>query len=249
MDCLRWQLAWLVALAIASRRTLVLPPVMFDFGYQLLAIYVDVESISQLVEWRETSFLSDPRFHRHLLLGREGITGQEKPGVKKSRGLSSSDPPSYESPAPFRSVARLSVLPTTRKKLNAVTLAVTESAVGERCRTRSVESASVEDALVAMVADSDPEKDAVKSTTQPSSLERDVDEVVEAARDAEVLFVSLPMVGASQPPLKKTKGVVNDVYKALRFCVKGKERGSDKGFIPGDTTVGHLCVTSKHKDK
>jgi hypothetical protein len=33
-DCLRNAVAWLAALALASGRTLVLPPVVFDFDYQ-----------------------------------------------------------------------------------------------------------------------------------------------------------------------------------------------------------------------
>ena len=57
MQMIRWSLSWLVATAIVTGRTLVLPPVMFDFDLQYVALYFDLVSLSNLTTWRETGFL------------------------------------------------------------------------------------------------------------------------------------------------------------------------------------------------
>jgi hypothetical protein len=47
---------------------------------------------------------------------------------------------------------------------------------------------------------------------------------------AEAVFVGLPAIFGHTTP----KGLIRDVFRTLRFCIKGIERGSTKGFI-GDT--------------
>ena len=55
----------------------------------------------------------------------------------------------------------------------------------------------------------------------------------------EALFVTLPAIfntgtHGHRETLLAPNGLVRDVYSALRWCVKGQERGASKGFI-GDT--------------
>ena len=169
VDCLRWQTAWLVALAFASKRTLVLPPVMFDFGYQMLAVYVDIASISQLIECRETNFLSDPRLHRHLYLEQQQQQQHNHRRHRRQRqqhkdvstGFTSSvrlpgNWSSSTSPFPFSSVARLSVMPSKSKqwKISVSTTAAIGTTGTERggsnstqhsCRSRVVPGALLQE--------------------------------------------------------------------------------------------------------
>ena len=265
VDCLRWQTAWLVALAFASKRTLVLPPVMFDFGYQMLAVYVDIASISQLIEWRETNFLSDPRLHRHLYLEQQQQQ-QRQQHKDVSTGFTSSVrlPGNWSSPTspfPFSSVARLSVMPSKSKqwKISVSTTAAIGTTGTERggsnstqhsCRSRVVPGALLQEKILEMVTD----------VGRDADQDLDSRDIIATAREADILYISMPMTGTSptqimregrkmqkegnQEPIR----LVQPVYKALRFCVKGRERGYEKGFLPGDTTVGQLCQTEKHKD-
>lgn len=56
-----------------------------------------------------------------------------------------------------------------------------------------------------------------------------VDSVV--ASDAEVVFVSLSALWLQKAPVLPKEGLVVDVYRSLKFCVKGMEHGAPKGTM------------------
>jgi len=224
-DCLRWSLSWLVAAALVSNRTLILPPVMFDFDFQYAAMYVELIGLSKLIQWRETSFLSDPRFIQQLETCHGG-------------GATFETNKTYDNPWPFASVGRIS-MPTKKNKGATRALKFRYSERSEVSNfPRNVAEidmacgytqwANLEDAIMASL--SDPSMDL---NLGRSSSSRTKNPLV----DAEAVFINLPTVfstlsiGANLSP---QNSLVRQVYSALRFCVKGIERGNAKGFI-GDT--------------
>ena len=62
--------------------------------------------------------------------------------------------------------------------------------------------------------------------------------------ESEAVFVDLPSVFGelSRAPLLSPRGFVRDVYKSLKFCDKGQERGAtEQGTFVGDTKLGRYC--------
>jgi len=221
-ECLRWTLSWLAALALVSGRTLVLPAVLFDFDLQFAAIYLDLDSLSRIVPWRETSFLSDPRFLRRLEFCHEedgmvppsppspGNASASSPAGRSGEGSQSSssespqryDAKEYDNPWPFTSVARVAV---ERAGASNPRVTVRASSVSPRQPSSSTIStpacvwgegrAATEDLLLTALA--------------PGG----------AAAEAEAVFVRLSDL---HTPLRAfggaaKDGLVADVFKALRW--------------------------------
>ena len=128
--------------------------------------------------------------------------------------------------------------PMKAKPPKIVSLAVYANDREERCASAEVQASDFEKWVLGLLADDGEVKEG--SSSMPNGS------VHAGIREADILFVSLPMTGASKEPMRSSKGMVTAIFNALRFCVKGKERGADKGFLPGDTTVGQICETDKH---
>lgn len=224
-DCLRWSLSWLVAAALVSNRTLILPPVMFDFDFQYAAMYVELIGLSKLIQWRETSFLNDPRFIHQLETCHGG-------------GSTFETNRTYDNPWPFASVGRIT-MPTKKNKGTTRGLKFrytekfeirnspnNEAKIDTACGYTQWKN--LEDAIMASL--SDPSMDLNLGTSSSNGVRNPL-------VDAEAVFINFPTLF---PTLSKAgnlspqNSLVREVYSALRFCVKGIERGNAKGFI-GDT--------------
>jgi hypothetical protein len=223
-DCLRWSLSWLVAAALVSNRTLILPPLIFDFDFQYAAMYVELSGLSKLIPWRETSFLNDPRFIHQL----------EK--CTECDGSTASS--TYDNPWPFASVGRIKMSTT---KSNTATGEV-KIRYTERSAARNVQR--VESFINVACGSSQWTnlEDVFMASLSDSSLDLNLSGMSRSDKSnplatAEAVFVSLPALFStlSKPGILSPKNsLVREVYSTLRFCVKGIERGNSKGFI-GDT--------------
>lgn len=234
VDCLRWSISWLVAAAMVSERTLVLPPVMFDFDFQYAGVYVDLSSLSKLVPWRETSFINDPRFQHQLMKCHEAIPVVDNNRIFVQNSTRSNVPrwkgdSGYDNPSPFSSIARIAIVAENKpyRLVSRVSNSQSQGAFAFQCSSRQVPPNQWEDSFLDLI----------------SGESRD-----DGVKDAEVVFVSLSTFfskAGGSPELKK-EGLVTDVYRSLRFCVKGIERGASKGFI-GDTKLGNLCQNGERR--